>query len=174
MREIPEQCWDKQSHCWHTLHWTSHGVSSTPCDRLGRDMLEDPGSVLYHRLKGLGSGGLLLPLTKNVGVVICVLCERLPGQHAGRAPSPREESRDGGGALLPTSTSSVVAVFARRATTTSRPPPWVAFRVVVCISVHFASVRRCTGVRCACVWTSVRVGAHVCVIFWWVRNNCQL
>ena len=57
------------------------------------------------------------------------------GQHAGYAPSPREESRVGGGALLRSSTSWLhrglcLVVSARRATTTSRPPPCVAPVVV--------------------------------------------
>ena len=88
-----------------------HGASSTPCDRLSRAMLEDPGFALYRRLKGLGSGGPARSPTPTYkkcwccGSVFHVLCGRPPGQHAGRAPFPKEESRVGGGALLPASTS---------------------------------------------------------------------
>ena len=50
-----------------------HGASSAPYDRLGRDMLEDPGFALYRRLKGIGNGGparFPTPIyKKNVGVV---------------------------------------------------------------------------------------------------------
>ena len=94
----------------------------------GQGYVEDPGSVLYSRLKGLGSGGsarFSISTYKKCwccGSVFYVLCGRPPGQHAGHAPFPKEESRVGGGALLPTSTSWVVVVVsARRATTTSRP-----------------------------------------------------
>ena len=88
-----------------------HCVSSMPCDRLSIDMLEALGSALSRQLKGLGSGDPArapTPIYKKCwccGSVFCVLCGRPPGQHAGRAPSPKEESRVGGGALLPASTS---------------------------------------------------------------------
>ena len=109
-----------------------HGSSSTPCDRLGR-----AGSALY-RIREWRSGEVShshLQKCWCCGSVFHVLCERPPGQHAGRAPSPKEESRVGGGALLLTSTSwvlswlvvaSAMRATTRRATTTSRPPPWVA------------------------------------------------
>ena len=114
-----------------------HGVTSTPCDRLVRDMLEALGSALYRRLKGLGSLDPARSPTITYkkcwycGSVFCVLCGRPPGQHAGRAPSPKEESRVGGGALLPRSTSWLrLFISASRATTTSRPPPLVARAMV--------------------------------------------
>ena len=110
-----------------------HGISGTPCDRLGRNMLEALGSALYRQLKGLGSGDLTRSPTPTYkkrfcfGSIFCVLCGRPPRQHAGRAPFPRKKSRVGGGALLPTSWLRLV-VSARRATTTSRPPAWVAYQ----------------------------------------------
>ena len=72
-----------------------HGVSSsTPCDRLSRDMLEDPGSALYRRLKGLGRGDPArspTPTYKNVDLVApsSVCCVGvLPGSTLA-APPPR-------------------------------------------------------------------------------------
>ena len=62
-----------------------HGVSSTTCDRLGRDMLEALDSALCRRLKGLGSEDQArspTPTYKNcwccgsVFHVFCVLCGR--------------------------------------------------------------------------------------------------
>ena len=72
-----------------------HGALSTICDRLGRDMLETPGSALYRRLKGLGSGDPARSPTPTYkkcwccGFVFCV-----SGQHAW--PRPLSEGREQG------------------------------------------------------------------------------
>ena len=63
------------------------GVSRTPCNRLGRDMLEDPSSALYLRLKVLESGDPARSSTPTYkkcwccGSVFCVLWGRPPEQH---------------------------------------------------------------------------------------------
>ena len=110
-----------------------HGASSTPCDRLGRDMLEDLGSALYRRLKKLGSGGQARSPTPTYKKML-VLWLRLPcvvwaSARAARwprhLPEAREQGRWRGSARDVDVLSRLVVVSARRATTTSRPPPWV-------------------------------------------------
>ena len=105
-----------------------HGASSTPCDRLGMDMLEALGSALYRRLKELGSGD---PARSPTYKKMLVLWLRLPcvvwaSACAARCPRPlpegREQGRWRGSAPGVDVLSCLVVASARCATTTSRPP----------------------------------------------------
>ena len=132
MREIPEQCWDQQSHCWHTAHWTASLRLEYALWQTGQGYVGEPGFCSISPAKknrDWRSGEIsYFHLHKMLVLWLRILCVVWVSAGAARWPRslPEEESRDLTLAMLPTSTSFVVSVSARRAPTTSRHPQWLA------------------------------------------------
>ena len=94
MREIPEQCWDKQSHFCHKAHWTAPQRLEYALWQTGQGHVGVPGFCSISSAKRIREWRFgevshsHLQKCWCCDSVFCVLCERLPGPHAGRAPPP--------------------------------------------------------------------------------------
>ena len=77
-----------------------HGASSMPCDRLGRDMLEDPGSALYRWLLAIRirewRSGEISHLQKMLVLWLRLLCVVWVFAREACWPCPLPEGREQG------------------------------------------------------------------------------
>ena len=100
MREIPEQCWDKQSYCWHMVHWTAPRRLEYALWQTGQGYVGGPGFCSISpakRIREWRSGEVSRShLQKMLGFWLRLPCIVWASARAARWPCPVPEGREQG------------------------------------------------------------------------------